>query len=471
MTLLEPLALAALLVPAAIYLVHWLLGARRRHRVSALFLWADLPQANAGRTRRQLPPFTLLLLLQLLAAVLPVVALARPGLPAQPPRHVAIVLDASASMQATDVAPSRFEAARQAADQHLNALQPADLVSLIRAGQQAELLAQGPPANVRDALRKATPDQTAPAIRDALALASTRISETPARQGQILLFTDGAWPPPASVGRLAAPVEVVPTGGGSNNQAVTALVVRMQPTGNGQIAFVELANAADRPTRVPMQLTADGSPLDQRQVDIAAHDHAQLSIPLPADAHHISVRLSARDALSLDDQLDVLAPGGPPRSVDLVGTVSDGLRRAIESIPSVHVRAADADPAADLTVLAGVLPARLPPGPLLLVDPPANSARLSGVGLGSGQRARASRPAAARSRPGGTRGRDAIHHHRPRLGARRPRHAAGSARHARHPRGPPGGQHDLRPGRLGSGEVARVPAAHQQRNLVSALRV
>jgi hypothetical protein len=392
MTLLAPLALAALAIPLTIYVVHWLFGARRRHRVSAIFLWADLPGATMGRRRRQLPPFTVLLLLQLLAAALAVAALARPGLPGQPPRHVAMILDASASMQATDVAPSRFEAARQATDQRLNGLQPTDLVSLIRAGQQAELLAQGSPGSVRDALRKVGPGQTAPAIRDALALASTRLSDTPGREGQILLFTDGAWPPPASVGPLAAPVQVVPTGGGSNNQAITALVVRMDPTGNGQTAFVELANDSDRPALVPMQLIADGSPLDQRQVDIAPHDRNQLSIPLPADAHQISARLLGHDALSLDDQLDVVAPGGPPRSVDLVGQVSEGLRRAIESIPSLRIRAADAAQPAELTVLAGVLPGRLPGGPLLLVDPPADSARLVGVGLGSGRRIEAADP-------------------------------------------------------------------------------
>ena len=46
MTLLAPIALAALLIPAVIYVIHWLFGARRRHRVSAIFLWADLPQAS-----------------------------------------------------------------------------------------------------------------------------------------------------------------------------------------------------------------------------------------------------------------------------------------------------------------------------------------------------------------------------------------------------------------------------------------
>ncbi|MBV9577514.1 MAG: VWA domain-containing protein [Chloroflexi bacterium] len=386
------LALVALAIPVAIFVVHWLFGARRRHRVSALFLWADLPQVSMGRARRHLPPFTWLLILQLLAALLGVAALARISVPAPPPRHVALVLDASASMQATDVAPSRFEAARQLATQRLNNLQPTDLVSLVRAGEHAELLAQGPPASVRAALQKATPGETAPAIREALALASTRLAETPARLGQIVLLTDGAWPPPDGVGPLAAPVEVVPTGGGSDNQAVTALVVRMDPTGRGQTAFVELANDSERAASVPMQLTADGSPLDERQVDIPPRTSTQLSIPLPADAHLISVHLLSHDALSLDDQLDTLAPGGPPRDVDLLGQASDGLRRAIESIPSLHVRTADAAQPAELTVLAGVLPGQLPPGPLLLVDPPADSAWLLGVGLGSGQRLEAADP-------------------------------------------------------------------------------
>src|SRR5207237_891253 len=78
----------------------------------AIFLWADLPYASTGRSRRRRPPLTLLLLLQLLVAALAAVALARPATPTDPPRHLALILDASASMQATDVAPSRFEAAR-----------------------------------------------------------------------------------------------------------------------------------------------------------------------------------------------------------------------------------------------------------------------------------------------------------------------------------------------------------------------
>jgi hypothetical protein len=387
-TLLAPVALVALLVPVAIYLVHWLSGSRRRLRVPALFLWADLPQASMGRSHHRRPPITLLLLLQLLAASLAALALSRPATPNDPPRHLALILDASASMQSTDVAPTRFDAARARGLERLAALGPADQVSLIRAGRDAVLLSSTTPDAARDALNRARPGASASAIREALALASSQVAATSDRHGQIVLLTDGAWPTPESVGPLAVPVEVVAVGGGSDNQSVGKLQVRMDPSGRAQTAFVEIANHADRPTRVPMRLTADGAPLDERQVDIPARTRTRLSIPLPVDAHHITVRLLGHDSLALDDIAETNAPGGPPRDVAVVGRVTDGLRRALESVPSLQVRPRDASvlSPADLTVLAGALPARLPPGPLLLVDPPSNSGRLLGVGLGNGAR-------------------------------------------------------------------------------------
>src|SRR4030095_9839049 len=102
-----------------------------------------------GRRRRHWPPLTLLLALQLLAGLLAALALARPALSSDPPRHLALIVDASASMQATDVSPTRFAAARQMAMQRLGALGPGDHVSLIRAGAEASLVGSCYPGGAR----------------------------------------------------------------------------------------------------------------------------------------------------------------------------------------------------------------------------------------------------------------------------------------------------------------------------------
>jgi hypothetical protein len=395
-TFLLPVALAALLIAPLIYLIHLLHGSRRRVRVPALFLWADLPRASTGRERRRWPPLSLLLVLQLLAAIVAALALARPANSSDPPRHVVLILDASASMLATDVAPSRFDAARQRASERLQSLAPTDRASLIRAGTSASLLASGSSETVRQALAQTQAGLGDAAIRDALSLASTRVAATPELTGQIVVLTDVAWAPLAPVGTLNAPVEVVPVGGGAENQSISTLRVSMDPSGRAQTAFVEITNAADHPVRVPVRLTADDAPLDQRDIDLPARGLTRLSVPLPAEVHSISVRLLGRDALPLDDTATSLAPGGPPRDVLLIGRPSPSLRRALESVPFVRLQVVDPAvterPHADLTVLDGYLPLQLPQGPLLLVDPPSSSARLLGVGLGSAARVAAAHP-------------------------------------------------------------------------------
>ncbi len=155
MILLAPLGLLGLISLPVIYLIHLLRGTRRRHVVPATFLWADLPVAPSGYSRRRLPPITLLLLLQLLAAALASLALARPALSSAPARHLALVIDASASMQATDVTPTRFAAAIAAASSDVAQLAPTDRVSVIRAGPTPSLVGTGPPDAARSALTRA----------------------------------------------------------------------------------------------------------------------------------------------------------------------------------------------------------------------------------------------------------------------------------------------------------------------------
>src|SRR3712207_998506 len=121
MSLLAPLALLGLLFIPLI-LAFYMLRLRRSERtVSSTYLWQQLVrdvEANAPwqRLRR-----SLLLLLQLLLVIVLVLVVGRPfsDRAAGLARDVVLVVDASASMSATDVFPTRLAAVKRAA---LNAL-------------------------------------------------------------------------------------------------------------------------------------------------------------------------------------------------------------------------------------------------------------------------------------------------------------------------------------------------------------
>src|SRR5256885_1349515 len=81
----------------------------------------------------------------------------------------------------------------------------------------------------RDARVRARPGGGESARDAALALAASQLARTADAAGEIVLFTDGAFSPLASLGGLGAPVERVDVGGGAANQGIVSLQVRPEP--------------------------------------------------------------------------------------------------------------------------------------------------------------------------------------------------------------------------------------------------
>src|SRR5579859_6979376 len=110
--------------------------------VSSTFLWRQVirdVQANAPfqKLRRNL-----LLLLQLIIAALIIFALARPfflaaGLGG---RNIVVIIDTSASMQATDDGSSRLDQARRKAYDQVNKLRPSDMMMIVSASNRPTAL-------------------------------------------------------------------------------------------------------------------------------------------------------------------------------------------------------------------------------------------------------------------------------------------------------------------------------------------
>lgn len=139
MTFLSPIWLL-LLVPVALLALTYLVMARRRSVYAVRFSNLDLLDKVAPRGpgwRRHVPAAALLVMF-----LLAVTGFARPTAEVQVPREratIMIAFDVSASMEATDVAPDRFTAARAAAKQFVEGLPPRFNLGLVAFSGQASV--------------------------------------------------------------------------------------------------------------------------------------------------------------------------------------------------------------------------------------------------------------------------------------------------------------------------------------------
>src|SRR3982750_567333 len=105
MALLTPIALVGALLAIPIVLLYMLRLRRREVVVSSTFLWQQIVRDNEANTPWQRLRRNLLLFLQLIILALLVLALARPFItvPAVTTGQIELLLDASASMKASDM--------------------------------------------------------------------------------------------------------------------------------------------------------------------------------------------------------------------------------------------------------------------------------------------------------------------------------------------------------------------------------
>src|SRR5947208_3874493 len=141
MNFLSPIAFAfAGAIPVVV--VFYLLKRKRVVRlVSSTLLWQKfLAETQASAPFQRLRK-NWLLILQIILLILAVLALSRPyfAAKAKPAQLRVVILDASASMQATDESPSRFEKARAEALKWVDGLANSDQMVVLQACANTEV--------------------------------------------------------------------------------------------------------------------------------------------------------------------------------------------------------------------------------------------------------------------------------------------------------------------------------------------
>lgn len=382
MSFLAPLALLLGLLAIPIVLLYMLRLRRREVLVSSTLLWRKLLRDREANAPWQRLRRNLLLILQLLILAALVLALARPFIPTPSvvSGSVVVLLDASASMQATDVELNRFEQARAKVGEWIGDLGGDDRMTLILAGRMPRVLvsASDDRETLRQALAAAAPEAGTADWPAALALAGGAAQGF--RDARIVVVSDGGLP--GDLPPLPVETVYVPVGVSGENLALLALAARrMAPASGAEQAHTQLlasvANLGGETQSALLALDVDGALYDSRRVEVGPGERRNLTWELSGGVETVAARLSEQSAdyLPADDQAWAVFEGGTSNRVLLVGEGNIFLEQAFAVLPGVELFLASPDapvePGYDLYVFdSAPLPETLPAAPLFVVNPP-----------------------------------------------------------------------------------------------------
>lgn len=397
---LAPLAaLFALSLPLLV-LLHMRRARTRTLPVTTLRFWEEARRHQRQRIALRRPPRSLLLLQQLLVAALIVLALVRPALPlpglpgSAPPRQLIVVLDRSAAMRATDVAPSRFAAARERARALIRSASADEAVAVLTLGDEPQTLRAADAAGRAGLLASLAALGPGGGRADLNgALPTLRALLLPERENRIVLLSGGIFatePDRAALAALPATLRWEAIGGAADNLAITTLITRRSARdGARDELFARVANYATSAVVARSEIDADGTTVDTRQLSIAANSTVDLVWQLPAGTRGARLRVAPGggrdDALAADNEAFVVTRAASQRRILLVSDAPGDLGRALVAQPGATVTTVSpgsysAAQPYDLTVFDRFVPADLPRGGILLIDPATTNGLLNAVG-------------------------------------------------------------------------------------------
>jgi len=263
------------IVGGAVFVLYLLKLRRRQVAVPFVKLWEHvLAEKQTTRLFSQLKRILSLLIALAIVAIL-AFALGDPryaGATASG-RSLVVLVDASASMQATDVEPSRLRVALERVRGLVEGLGPADrmLVAQMDATTTPVTPLTDEPRVLLDALDGIEATDVSADLGAGLRFALDVLRNEPG--AEIVVVSDGHLPPAeAEAQRLrdaGVLVSFIPIGEGSRNVAITAFAVRRYPLDKSQSeVLVELWNPSENDESVELTLVGDGEPVDVQRLAV-----------------------------------------------------------------------------------------------------------------------------------------------------------------------------------------------------------
>jgi len=378
--LLSPWSLLIFLPVGALIVLLYLLKLKRKERIiSSVMLWqaavADL-QANAPLQKLNK---NLLLFLQLLILILIVIAASRPfrNVEGLGQNRIVVIVDASASMQTTDVGMSRFEKARQQASSMADSMGPGDSMLVISAGTKPQVLSSfsSDKRSIARDIRSLKPTDASCDMRQALVLAASLVAEKSSKPARIIVLSDGAFGKLDDTPLGMAKVDYRCIGNNSDNVGITGISSRKSLSGSRQV-FVGMQNYSNAKKKFNLELYANDQLVDVREQSLApGQSHEEILESGEELGGRITAKLDIKDDLDVDNSGTVYLDKPRKISVLLLSKGNVFLQNAINLDTRTQLVKTDSLPADyknaayDITIFDGIRPPQnLPAGGYLLVN-------------------------------------------------------------------------------------------------------
>ncbi|MBX9583071.1 MAG: BatA and WFA domain-containing protein [Gemmataceae bacterium] len=398
MNLISPFALWWLLLAVPVVVFYVLKIRLKRVPVSTVIFWRQIFDEKKPRSLWQRLRHLVSLLVQLALLAMLVAALAEPffSWEAAGARRVVLVVDNSASMAATDVAPSRLERAKEEAAAVIRGLRPRDELAIVAVSPQPRVVCglTGHHRTLLDALA-GIPQTDGPSPLAAAAAVARRLAadtDGGGKEPQVVVVTDGC----GEAAPAAADVRVVAVGEKVGNVGITRFQARrstLDPI--GYEVLIEVANQSDDPTGdFRLVLKLNDHPLDVVPLNLPPNGKWSKTIDsTTADGGRLTAELVVKgekgdapypDALAADNTAVAVLPKREPMPVHLHSPAGNWfLENVLRANPLVNLtvgkQLADAPPPGAVVVYHREVPKTLPPGNVLVIDP-ANGCDLWAVG-------------------------------------------------------------------------------------------
>lgn len=373
MKFLAPIAFAfAATIPVVV--IFYLLKRKRVVKlISSTVLWqrfiADA-QANAPFQKLR---HNWLLILQILMLLLAVFALSRPYFAGEQKKAQlrVVILDASASMGATDEKPSRFEKARSEAMKLANGLREGEQMMVLLAGAVTEV--KQSPTTDKFALRRAinlcalsdASTRLAEALSTASAFTQEKRGEEEITSGEIHLFSDGAIPNLGEFENKNLPLVYHRIGSGNHNVGIVSFDVKANPENAAQRAlFLGVSNPTTNAIQTDIELRFEDQLVEVRPVTLDPTNTSPLIFFANQTRDGVfTAKLSIQDDLAADNQASVVSLLAKPVKLLLVTRGNAILEKALRAAENVTVTTGsviDDSRKYDIVVLDGITPSVWP---------------------------------------------------------------------------------------------------------------